>query len=75
MSMAYVRRTYGVPAKRGGRVEVRMPNGAVFRGTITRATHVVFIRVDGDRYARPYHPTDPALRYCCAVCAVSALIA
>ena len=63
MSMAYVRKTYGVPAARGRRVEVRKSNGAVFRGTITRCTHYVFIRLDGERHARPYHPTDPCLTY------------
>lgn len=63
MSMDYVRKTYGVPAKRGGRVEVRQDNGAVFDGTITKATHYVWIRLDGTRHARPYHPTDPAITY------------
>lgn len=63
MGFDYIRRFYGVAAKRGGRVEVRQQNGAVFLGTITRATHHVFIRVDGVSHSRPYHPTDPAITY------------
>lgn len=63
MSMAYIRKTYGVPVARGRRVEVRKSNGALFYGRITRATHYVFIRLEGERHARPYHPTDPAIRY------------
>ena len=63
MSMDYVRKTYGVPAKRGGRVEVAREDGTTRSGTITRATHYVYIRLDSMTYARPYHPTDPAIRY------------
>jgi hypothetical protein len=58
MSFDYVRRFYGVPAKRGGRVLVTESNGAKFYGTITRATHYVFVRIDGEKHARPYHPED-----------------
>lgn len=63
MSMKYIRDTYGVPVARGRRVEVRQSNGAVFYGIITRATHYVWIRLDGMRHARPYHPTDPDITY------------
>lgn len=62
MSMAYIRKYYGVPAKRGGRVEVTNATG-VRRGTIASATHYVFIRIDGDRVALPYHPNSEGLRY------------
>ena len=61
MSFQYIRNMYKVPAKRGGRVEVTQMNGAVFLGTITHATHYVFVRLDGEEHARPYHPDD--LRY------------
>jgi hypothetical protein len=52
MSMDYVRRTHGVPAKRGLRVTV---DGRP--GVITRATHYVYVRFDGNRFSRPCHPT------------------
>lgn len=63
MSMDYVRRTYGVPAKRGGLVDVQQSDGRTVRMEITKATHYVWLRVLGGRYARPYHPTDPSLTY------------
>jgi hypothetical protein len=52
MSMDYVRRTYGVPAKRGLRVTV---DGRP--GVITRATHYVYVRFDDVGFSRPCHPT------------------
>lgn len=57
MSLAYIRDTYGVPAKRGGRV--RYTGGSKpMLGTITGATggHLD-IRLDDVRYATPFHPT------------------
>ena len=56
MSFDYVRKTYGVPAARG----VRVLYGER-RGVITSATHYVHVRLDGEKFSRPYHPTD--LRY------------
>ncbi len=53
MSMAYVRDYYGVPAKRGMRVLVYGR-----KGTITRATHHVWVRFDGERRSTPCHPCD-----------------
>lgn len=60
--LAAIRRYYGVPAKRGGRV--RLGPGFVRdggrEGTITgaqRGTMHVRVRLDGERHARPYHPT------------------
>jgi hypothetical protein len=56
--MDYVRRYYGVPARRGGRV--RLGAGfakAGYEGTITRATHYIWVRLDGARHATPFHPT------------------
>ena len=55
MSMDWVRRTYGVPVRRGVRVDM---NGNL--GTITRATSMVYVRFDdyhGARRSVPCHPT------------------
>jgi hypothetical protein len=55
MSMDWVRQHYGVPAKRGQRVDM---NGNL--GTITRATHYVWVRFDdyhGGKHPLPCHPT------------------
>lgn len=58
MSMQYVRDTYGVPAKRGRRVDVYFQRGnppvwtLAASGRITSASH--HLHVDG---AGPYHPT------------------
>lgn len=61
MSMEYVREYYGVPAKRGGRVQVKMDyeyedNGKT--GTITRATQYVFVRLDGEKRSIPFYPKE-----------------
>lgn len=57
MSMEYVRKTYGVPAKRGGRVEYT-GGGKVELGTITSARNGhVYIQLDGWSFAKPFHPT------------------
>lgn len=57
MTMAWVRKNYGVPAKVGGRV-IYTGDGREHRGTITRANGGrVWIRLDGIRYSRPFHPT------------------
>ena len=57
MSIDWIRNSYSVPAKVGGRVEY---TGGVTPclGTITgaRGGHLR-IRLDGERKARPYHPT------------------
>ena len=60
--MAYVRKTYGVPAKRGMRVRFSSKH-CVGEGVITRATHYVFVRFDGWAYSVPIHPADPGLTY------------
>lgn len=53
----YISKSYGVPAKRGGRVEYtgdREPK----LGTIMGATGAhLTIRLDGEKYSHPYHPT------------------
>jgi hypothetical protein len=55
--MQYIRDAYGVPAKRGGRVEYT-GNGSKKQGTITgaRGGHVL-IRLDGDKFSTGFHPT------------------
>lgn len=63
MSMEYIRRTYGVPVKRGGRVMVDAWDGWDY-GTITCATHHVIVRPDKWPNLRlRYHPLDAALKY------------
>jgi hypothetical protein len=54
MSMQYIRETYNVPAKRGGRVRY----AGKYCGTITgaRGAHLR-IRLDRDGRVRLYHPT------------------
>lgn len=57
MTMDYIRRTYGVPAKRGCRVEYT--GGKAPRlGTITGACGAhILLRLDGEPRAHRYHPT------------------
>lgn len=53
-SFEYIRRYYGVPAKRGGRVQIW--TGEV--GTIVSTYHSnLTIRLDGSQYVGHYHPT------------------
>ena len=58
MSMAYVRRYYGVPARRGARVTY---NGRP--GRITSADHRIRVRFDGDNFSSIIHPTEEGLIY------------
>jgi len=64
MGMDYVRKTYGVPAKRGMRVKIRNGNkwgqlGSWGYGTIMSATHYIFVRPDHWPNRRfKYHPED-----------------
>lgn len=58
MSFEYIRRTYGVPAERGHRVEYA-GGDEVRRGTIVdeNGAHI-FIHFDGDETdTGPFHPT------------------
>jgi hypothetical protein len=56
MSMVYIRETYKVPAKRGGRVEYT-GTGAPQLGTIRSANGAhLMIQLDGETSARKYHP-------------------
>lgn len=59
MSMKYIRKTYGVPAKRGARVRYTGGAHGPVEGTIS-ASDGSYIRVRWDgahRTAGPYHPT------------------
>ena len=57
MSIEWVRKTYRVPAKRGGRVEC-MGEKTPQLGTICGASggHLS-IRLDGVKHTMPFHPT------------------
>ena len=58
MSMEYIRYNYGVPAKRGGRIEFTDSNGVKWRGTI-RSSRDSRLRVslDGLCTISSLHPT------------------
>jgi len=62
MSMGYIRRHYGVPAKRGGRVAWDTPKGTR-TGTIVSATAYVYILFDDAKHRVPLHPKEVGLRY------------
>lgn len=56
-SLEYIRKTYGVPAKRGGRIRFtggREPQ----EGTITRGSNAhIMVRFDDSLSSVPMHPT------------------
>lgn len=61
MSMAYIRKIYKVPAKRGGRVDVVSPRdgSVIITGTITGADGAYLrVRLPGSKRSHRYHPTD-----------------
>lgn len=61
--MEYIRETYKVPAKRGGRVEYLASDGDLMEGTITGSDGAyLLIRLDGAKHSGRYHPTW-ALKY------------
>lgn len=61
MSIQWIRDNYGVPAKRGGRVEYTPCEGSkdgVALGTIVGTSgQYLKIRLDGDKTSFSYHPT------------------
>lgn len=64
MSLDYIRNYYSVPAKRGMRVEYCGDDNVRRRGTITGASYAyVRIRLDGEKFSKPYHPKDDYLIY------------
>lgn len=59
MSLDYIRNQYGVPAKKGARVEYTGDRSKGTQlGVVTGAQggHVL-IRIDGEKASLPYHPT------------------
>jgi hypothetical protein len=57
MSMEWIRKTYGVPAKRGMRVEYN-GGGRKEMGTIRSASNgKLNIQLDGINHTMPLHPT------------------
>lgn len=57
MTMAWVRKSYGVPAKRGGRVEYTGNGKSEFGTIIGVAGAHLRIRLDGAGRSLPFHPT------------------
>lgn len=55
MSLDYIRRTYNVPAKRGGRV-IYHGDGRDLGATILSGTHLIKVRFDSGQVAN-LHPT------------------
>ena len=59
MSMDYIRKAYGVPAKRGGRVVALDGIQRKTKGTITGSRGPYLrIRLDGWDYSQNFHPTS-----------------
>lgn len=57
MSIEYIRKTYGIPAKRGGRV-IYTGSGKIQQGTIKSArAGYLMILLDGDKWPKTFHPT------------------
>lgn len=54
MSFDYIRNYYGVPAKRGGKIEYEGKPGVI---TGTSGPHLM-VRLDGAKHSLPYHPAD-----------------
>lgn len=55
-SFDYVRRVYGVPAGRGRRVRIRYSLTEIREGSITSASCYIYVRLDGQKRPRPFHP-------------------
>ena len=65
MSMSYLRKTYKVPVKRGGRVRFKF-RGEWCLGTIRSATHYVHVepdQIEGFKVRIRFHPCDENLIY------------
>ena len=62
MSMDYIRKYYGVPAKLGGRVAWDTSKGTRY-GSITGATAYIYVRFDDAKHPVPLHPMEEGLRY------------
>jgi hypothetical protein len=53
MAMAWIRRNYGVPALRGGRVKFKGKLGTI----VGSSGPYLRVRLDGEKLSRVYHPT------------------
>lgn len=51
---AYVRDYYGMPWLKRGLAVLACGKP----GKVTDATHYVFVKLDGEKHSRPYHPSD-----------------
>ena len=67
MSMQYIRNTYGVPAKRGARVEYTGEISPTVGTIVGTEGARLRIRMDGETYTGIYHPTWE-MRYLPAQC-------
>jgi hypothetical protein len=58
MSIPYIRKTYGIPARQGARVRYRHPNGVEVEGVIT-GSRGAYLKILLEGYIRPllFHPT------------------
>jgi len=54
MSLEYIRKYYGVPAKRGAQVRYKGTHGII---TGSRGAYIR-VRLEGEKRSLPYHPTD-----------------
>ena len=59
MSLAYIRKTYNVPAKRGRRIKYRNSYGAI----VSAINGCLRVRMDGTSFRVIIHPTDENLEY------------
>lgn len=58
MSFDYINNTYGVSARRGGRIEYAPPDNEPRRGTSTGTTNAyLLVRLDGEKRSLKLHPT------------------
>lgn len=58
MSLEYIRKTYGVPAKRGVRIEYGGGSDGPRFGTITGASGMhLMVKMDDRKDTAPFHPT------------------
>lgn len=57
MSLSYVRKAYGVPAKKGGRVRYTGEGRDEFGTIIGASGPHLKVRLDGVRHGMPFHPT------------------
>lgn len=63
MSMEYIRKTYGVPAKRGARIRYNPPGDTQFGTIVGSSGAYLKIRIDGDKVALRWHPTTEGMTY------------